>query len=256
MRDSYANRTALEIGAVLHGQGSRIASAVAESMQQVLIPEKTIAELLARARLSMTLSPIGEASVRAVGVGNADGDDDDEAHTAAGASDWAQDGTCATAEFAQGLTRGGESAALEFHGMPDAATLKRLTSSGRPVILRSAGQSLGLAPGLWSRADLLARFGNYSIPVGRGTNDDYGDGEEAADDEGTERVADYVALFARHGELSASTLGYSFVSVKGLQDNQFRAALEADFAPFHRFLGNLDPFRTLPPQVHRPRWRR
>ena len=230
LTDRRANRTPLEMAITLHGQESLISSTILDCMRNASVSASTLDRLVLQATRSPTFTQL-----EADGTVVAPSALDQQRYVDMGG--WAKDGQCRQVEFSQNLTSDG---VIEYYGLPSQDVLTSLTSTGRPVVLRGAGAYLGLRTNLWSRQDILHKFGGFDILVG------------GAQGKTSTQVADYVTRFHKHVEMLPEEigdyLGYTFEAVKSLSDD-FRMAIEQDTVPLQTFLDSHLPFSSLPEPV-------
>ena len=150
---------------------------------------------------------------------------------------WNEDGVCSENSLLANLTNTGY---IEFSGLPSPSTLRSLMSQGKPVILRKAGSELHFRSNMWTKSDILARYGHFIIPVGRGKN-------STLPQEVT--VAEYLQQFHQHHTTEGDDMGYVFNAINSFAQPTFTTLLEQDLDPLEQYLKKTAPFTKLPLKV-------
>jgi len=218
IRDWYGNHTALDVAVLRHGTDSAVAAEITTWMNDVGLNSHHVERgLLAKSQVVVDT----DMDTMALDIGR---------------RPWVHGvEKCATFDYSQSL--GGDF--VEYAGLPSAAQLKMMISSGVPVVLRGAGRKLGLNSSLWNFESFLEKYGRYSVPFVRGSG---GVAE-------TTPVNQYLTKIATYPNIATADLGYVFTAVQSMRDRRFREGILEDVLPLESWLASSAPFSTLPAEV-------
>lgn len=240
LRERYANRTALDIANVLHGQQSATARVLQKYMIWTGLNFTSSNEQLEVTNRLDNMGPSKKTiSSKIFTTYNELASNIKGNFTIS--SDWKTDGFCSSIDLQSGVSSK-PIGYIEYHGMPSPTKLKAMISSGKPLLLRQAVSALNISNNLWSRHDILSRYGQCKVLQTKG-------GGELQAQEQMTSMTSYIASFMDHDQaISQEEIGYVFTALKAFEDN-CQGRLIEDISFFEKFINSIVPFRNLPDEV-------